>query len=167
MIAGHGKHRCLERVAFVREQIVVSPSFGFWNAQCVAHKIAGDQQQVRPNGIDDRAKSLRDQAAKAAANGRPRDTPPAASKASALASSPASAPAVKARKLSYKEQRELDELPKRIEVLEAEQKELGDFLARPESYSAEPDRAMKAQTRHAKIDEELLAALRAHLADTL
>ena len=65
----------------------------------------------------------------------------------------------RARKLSYKEQRELDELPKRIEALEAEQKELGEFLARPESYTAEPDRAMKAQLRHAKLDDELLAAL--------
>jgi ATP-binding cassette subfamily F protein uup len=100
----------------------------------------------------DRARALREQAAKAAASGKPKDTPPAAK---ALAA----APVAKARKLSYKEQRELDELPKRIEALEAEQKELGEFLAKPESYTAEPDRAMKAQSRHARIDDELLAAL--------
>jgi ATP-binding cassette subfamily F protein uup len=101
----------------------------------------------------DRAKLLRDQAARAS---KSKDTPPAAAKAVAA---PAAAPAAKARKLSYKEQRELDELPKRIEALENEQKELAEFLARPESYTAEPDRAMKAQTRHAKIDDELLIAL--------
>jgi ABC transport system ATP-binding/permease protein len=100
----------------------------------------------------DRAQAIRDQAARAA---RSKDTPPAAKPAVAA---PASA-VNKARKLSYKEQRELDELPTRIAALEAEQKELGEFLARPESYTAEPDRAMKAQTRHAKIDDELLSAL--------
>jgi ATP-binding cassette subfamily F protein uup len=99
----------------------------------------------------DRAKSLRDQAARA---GKAKDTPPAAK---AVAAAPAVA--TKARKLSYKEQRELDELPKRIEALETEQKELAEFLAKPESYTAEPDRAMKAQTRHSKIDDELLVAL--------
>ncbi|CAM5790013.1 ATP-binding cassette domain-containing protein [Rhizobacter fulvus] len=100
----------------------------------------------------DRANAIREQAARAA---RAKDTPPAARPA---APAPA-APAAKARKLSYKEQRELDELPKRIEALEAEQKELATFLAQPESYAKEADRAMKAQTRVAAIDDELLAAM--------
>jgi ATP-binding cassette subfamily F protein uup len=107
----------------------------------------------------DRARTLREQAAKAAASGKPKDTPRASDAPPAAKAVAAAAPATKPRKLSYKEQRELDELPKRIEALEAEQKELGEFLANPESYTAEPDRAMKAQTRHAKIDDELLAAL--------
>ena len=101
----------------------------------------------------DRARALRDQAARAA---RSKDTPPAAKAAAPVA---AAAPAAKARKLSYKEQRELDELPRRIEALEAEQKTLGEFLAQPAAYEKEPDRAMQAQVRHARIDEELLAAL--------
>ena len=101
----------------------------------------------------DRAQAIRDQAARAA---KSKDTPPAAK---AVASAPAAAVAAKARKLSYKEQRELDELPKKIEALEAEQKELASFLAQPESYAKEADRAMKAQTRHAKIDDELVAAM--------
>jgi ATP-binding cassette subfamily F protein uup len=99
----------------------------------------------------DRARSLREQALRAA--GKPKDTP-LAPKPSAVVPV-----ATKPRKLSYKEQRELDELPRRIEALEAEQKELAAFLARPESYAAEPDRAMKAQTRVAAIDDELLAAM--------
>jgi ABC transport system ATP-binding/permease protein len=100
----------------------------------------------------DRAQSLRDQAARAV---RSKDSPAAAKPAVAVVPVAAN----KARKLSYKEQRELDELPKKIEALEAEQAALASFLAQPESYTREADRAMKAQTRHAKIDDELLAAM--------
>ena len=100
----------------------------------------------------DRAQTIRDQAARAA---KSKSTPPAAK---AVAAAPAAA-AAKPRKLSYKEQRELDELPKKIEALEAEQRELAAFLAQPGSYTKDPDRAMKAQARHAKIDDELLAAM--------
>ena len=86
---------------------------------------------------------------------------PAAGKAPDKASAPiaAKAAAAKPRKLSYKEQRELDELPGLIETLEAEQKELGDLLAKPEFYASEPKRAADAQLRYAQIDEELMAAL--------
>jgi ABC transport system ATP-binding/permease protein len=100
----------------------------------------------------DRAKLLRDQATRAA--GKAKDTP-----ASPKAAVAAPVAATKPRKLSYKEQRELDELPKRIETLEAEQKEIAAFLAQPESYTKEADRAMKAQARVAVIDDELLAAM--------
>ncbi|WP_280153659.1 ATP-binding cassette domain-containing protein [Piscinibacter sp. XHJ-5] len=71
---------------------------------------------------------------------------------------PAKVPARRG-KLSYKEQRELDELPALIEALEAEQKELGDLLAKPELYASEPKRAADAQVRYAQIDAELTAAL--------
>ncbi len=73
---------------------------------------------------------------------------------------PAPAPAAnKPRKLSYKEQRELDELPARIEALEAEQKRLLELLADPQAYARDPQAAIAAQQRHAQIDDELLAAL--------
>ena len=71
---------------------------------------------------------------------------------------PAAAPA-KARKLSYKEQRELDQLPAAIEALEAEQKTLGSLLADGSIYAADPGRAAQAQARHAAIDDALLRAL--------
>jgi ATP-binding cassette subfamily F protein uup len=71
----------------------------------------------------------------------------------------AAAAAAKPRKLSYKEQRELAELPARIDALEAEQKSLADFLAKADSYAKEPQRAVDAQKRHAEIDDLLLAAL--------
>jgi ATP-binding cassette subfamily F protein uup len=65
----------------------------------------------------------------------------------------------KPRKLGYKEQRELDALPARIEALEAEQKDLAALLASAELYAEDPVRAEAAQMRYAQIDDELLAAL--------
>jgi len=95
----------------------------------------------------DRARSLRDKAARAA----PAPTPPAAA--------PAAAPApVKKAKLSYKEQRELDGLPARIEALEAEQAQLAEQLSGVEIYS-DAKRLAAAQARTTAIDEELMAAL--------
>ena len=67
--------------------------------------------------------------------------------------------AAKPRKLGYKEQRELDALPARIEALEAEQKDLAALLASAELYAEDPVRAEAAQMRYAQIDDELLAAL--------
>ncbi|MEW6558683.1 MAG: ATP-binding cassette domain-containing protein [Pseudomonadota bacterium] len=63
------------------------------------------------------------------------------------------------RKLSYKEQRELQELPGRIAALEAEQKSLSDQLADPASYTSGNARIREMQERYAQIDEELLHAL--------
>ncbi len=87
-----------------------------------------------------------------------RGAAPAAEKPAAT-SAPAPAPAPKARKLSYKEQRELDELPARIEALEAEQKSLNELLADPQSYMKDPQRMASAHQRVAQIDEQLMAAL--------
>jgi ATP-binding cassette subfamily F protein uup len=67
--------------------------------------------------------------------------------------------AAKPRKLSYKEQRELDELPQRIDALEVEQKQLAEYLGRAEAYTQEPDRVAASQRRHAEIDAQLIAAL--------
>ena len=99
----------------------------------------------------ERARTLREQAARTSAVDRPKE--------SVAAPKPSVAPAAKPRKLSYKEQRELDELPQRIEALEAEQKSLGELLADARVYSSDPPRAAQAQARHARIDDELLLAL--------
>ena len=77
-------------------------------------------------------KSIRDQAAKAE---RAAATPPKAAAASAAAPAAAAKPSVKPRKLSYKEQRELDELPARIEALEAEQAKLVRLLSDADAYT--------------------------------
>ncbi len=85
---------------------------------------------------------------------------PAAEKTAAPVPAPVpAAPANKPRKLSYKEQRELDELPVRIEALEAEQKQLNDLLADPSGYVKDPQRMTDAHRRVAEIDELLMTAL--------
>ena len=99
----------------------------------------------------------------------------AAGKAAALAAKPKTdtkaspvssmtAPAVKAdvkpKKLSYKEQKELDELPILISNLEAEQKTISEKLANGDFYiTATPDDIKKLNNRFAEIDELLLVAL--------
>jgi len=94
-------------------------------------------------------------------------------RAQALAVAAAPAPAAAARpsnatpdkpvpartKLSYKEQRELDALPARIEVLETEQKELSQLLATGELYVKERQRVPALQARLQSIEAELLQAL--------
>ena len=63
------------------------------------------------------------------------------------------------RKLSYKEQRELQELPDRIAALEAEQKVLGDRLADPALYKSPPQVVTEMQGRFAQIEQALMEAL--------
>ncbi|HSC63433.1 MAG TPA: ATP-binding cassette domain-containing protein [Caldimonas sp.] len=113
-----------------------------------------------------RAAGLRDGVARTAAAASPRaaSVAPARTTASLATAPAAAAPAraaatAKPRKLSYKEQRELDALPARIEALEAEQKELGALLASADFYAEDPVRAEAAQMRYAQIDDELLVAL--------
>ncbi len=79
----------------------------------------------------------------------------AAPVAAAMVEAPRTAP----RKLSFKEQREYDELPSRIEALEDEQRALAERLASSELYIQEPHRVAELQARHDVIDEELLAAM--------
>ena len=106
-------------------------------------------------GIDDwRVQRARMLAAQAAAA---KPVPAASPAAAAVAAAPA--PAAKARKLSYKEKREFEELPARIAALESEQKTLSAQLASPELYTGPADQAAAMQARFAQIDDELLAAL--------
>jgi ATP-binding cassette subfamily F protein uup len=60
------------------------------------------------------------------------------------------------KKLSYKEQRELGELPARIEALEAEQSRLSGEIGSSALYSEAPGRIAEVTARHAAIDAELL-----------
>jgi ATP-binding cassette subfamily F protein uup len=94
-------------------------------------------------------------AAKAARNA-PAPTP---AKAVATAPAPAAVPAVVKRKLSYKEQRELDGLPAQIAALEAEQAALNEALAGTALYAGPADKIAAAHTRHAAIDDELLVLM--------
>jgi ABC transport system ATP-binding/permease protein len=65
----------------------------------------------------------------------------------------------KTRKLSFKEQRDLDELPKKIETMEAEQAEIRAQLADGTIYSKDATLALQLTQRDAELDELLLAAM--------
>jgi ATP-binding cassette subfamily F protein uup len=69
------------------------------------------------------------------------------------------APSAKTRKLSFKEQRELDTLPARIAELEAEQKAIHAALADGRLYASDNARALQLSSRNAQIDDELMVAL--------
>jgi ATP-binding cassette subfamily F protein uup len=84
--------------------------------------------------------------------------PSASTKPVAAASSPVAVTSPR-RKLSYKEQRELEALPQRIEALEAEQKAIDSSLADGSLYASDPARAAALATRHAEIESELMDAL--------
>jgi ATP-binding cassette subfamily F protein uup len=62
-------------------------------------------------------------------------------------------------KLGYKEKRELDALPARIEALETEQRAIDGQLAEPAFFIAEPRRAAELAARHAQIEDELMQCL--------
>ena len=63
------------------------------------------------------------------------------------------------KKLSYKEQKELEQLPATIETLEVEQKMLNEQLADGSLYASDGIKATAMMTRVAAIEEELLLAL--------
>jgi len=70
------------------------------------------------------------------------------------------APAKDRKGLNYKEQRELSELPKRIETLESEQAKLSTELSDPNLYTREREKARAMQDRVAAIERELGEAYR-------
>ena len=93
----------------------------------------------------------RDQAAKpaAAATAKPLAEPAPA----------ANAPAARTRKLSFKEQRELDGLPAAIAALEAEQASITEALADGSLFAKDNAKALALTSRSAQIDDALMVAL--------
>ena len=63
------------------------------------------------------------------------------------------------RKLSYKEQRELDQLPAEIKQLEDEQAALQKSLAEGNIFRDNPSEGARITVRIAAIEEELMTAL--------
>jgi ATP-binding cassette subfamily F protein uup len=102
----------------------------------------------------ERARSLLPQAKPAAT---------VAAKAASETAKPAPAtvvsPAAKTRKLSYKEQRELEALPALIASLEAEHKETQAALSDNSLYASDPAKVAQIHKRDAEIEEALMAAL--------
>jgi len=79
----------------------------------------------------------------------------ASSNSGASSSSASSAPAVKTRKLSFKDQRELEQLPEQIAQLEKRQKELQAEISVPGFYQSAGDKIARATTELAKVGEKL------------
>jgi ABC transport system ATP-binding/permease protein len=97
------------------------------------------------------------QAARTAA-AKPKVAPPAPAPAPAPVAAAPAASAPK-RKLSYKEQRELDALPAQIEALEAEQAQLAAQMADGSLYTQSAERIAAGTQRAAQLDDELLALM--------
>jgi ATP-binding cassette subfamily F protein uup len=97
---------------------------------------------------------LRQRPAAAPALGAPKLTPQVAKTPAA----PVAVPAVTARKLSFKEQRELEALPKRIETLDAEVAALTATIQDPEFYRQGPDAVNATNARLSAIELELAQA---------
>ena len=87
---------------------------------------------------------------------RQRKLPSSARSAATAAAAPAPAQS-KARRMSYKDQRELSLLPARIEALESEQKELQGRIADPTWFRADQPRATDALQHLQALEAELSA----------
>ena len=101
---------------------------------------------------------------------KPGEAAPASAKPSAAAkpASPGKNAAVTAKlaadtpakkKLSYKDQRELEGLPAAIQQLEAQQKAIEQELYDGTLYTRDAKRAAELNARNSKIEEELMDAL--------
>lgn len=67
--------------------------------------------------------------------------------------------ATRRKKLSYKDQRELYELPSRIALLENEQAQISSRLNDPELYKGDPSEGIRLNQRFAEIEEELMQCI--------
>ncbi|MDI9332604.1 MAG: ATP-binding cassette domain-containing protein [Alphaproteobacteria bacterium] len=89
----------------------------------------------------------------------PAPSPPAKETSESSPAIPGASGARLSRKLSYKEQRELEGLPAKMETLEQEQSTLRSALADPEIYTRDPMGAARMHERDAAIEEELIQCL--------
>jgi ATP-binding cassette subfamily F protein uup len=90
---------------------------------------------------------------------RAQPTPAKTAQAAPNTAAPAKAPAPeKPRKLSYKDQRELDALPQKIEALEAERDAINADMSSPEFYQQDAKAVSAVQERLAAVDAELETA---------
>ena len=118
-------------------QVIVSEGEGYWREYVGGYT---DWERQRPT-----------QAALSASRNSARTEAPAPVVATATVA--------KQKKLSYKEQRELEELPNIMAKLEDEQAVLAGQLSHPDFYKKTPAEGKRLNARMAEIEQELLAAL--------
>ncbi|MDO8299094.1 ATP-binding cassette domain-containing protein [Lacisediminimonas sp.] len=117
-------------------QVFVAEGEGSWREYVGGYS---DWERMRPAQIELAAKAARQE-----------------QKPSAAAAPVAAAGAGRQKKLSYREQRDLEELPKLIAGLEAEQKSITVRLADAELYKSQPDEVQRLNQRFAEIDTLLM-----------
>jgi ATP-binding cassette subfamily F protein uup len=117
-------------------QVIVSEGAGLWREYVGGYS---DWERVRAN----------------AANA----PKPVAAKTEAAVKGAPMAVAGKQKKLSYKEQRELDELPLLIASLENEQNAISAKLADPDLYKQKAEDVKQMHQRFAEIDQKLMESL--------
>jgi ATP-binding cassette subfamily F protein uup len=130
----------------VATQVLVAEGDGHWREY-----VGGYSDWLRMRAAPSPQASSNDQLR----GGRGRDGGPATGP---IPSTPA-APAVRPRKLGFKEQRELQELPARIAALETEQAALAAAIADPAYYSRDVKAQRTDQDRLQSIETELFALL--------
>ena len=130
-------------------QVIVAEGAGGWREYIGGYS---DWERVRPNPA---AGARADN--KAAATGAT-VAATAASKTSATMT-PAATIVAKAKKLSFKEQRDLDALPLLLAQLEAEQAQISQRLADPDLYKQSAGEVQKLHARYAQLDTELTQTL--------
>ena len=118
-------------------QVIVAEGDGRWQEYIGGYS---DWERVRPS---------------APTTAQPKPAPKAEPKPAAQAA----APAAKPKKLSYKEQRDLEQLPTMIAQLEEEQKNITERLADPALYTQQPEEVKRLNQRFAEIDASLLEML--------
>jgi len=126
-------------------QVIVAEGQGQWREY-----VGGYSDWERVKALEPKAAAPAPAAPKAAPAPAPAAEAPAAATASASA---------KKVKLSYKEQRELEELPKLIASLEDEQALITAQLNAPDFYKTNPADARRINARYSEIDEQLMEAL--------
>jgi ATP-binding cassette subfamily F protein uup len=126
-------------------QVIVSEGSGKWREYVGGYT---DWERQRPS-----------QQATASKPGQKQEAPANVPQGASADNASAQAPAGKQKKLSYKEQRELDELPKLIASLEDEQAVLNGQLSHPDFYKKTPAEAKRLNSRVAEIETLLLEAL--------
>ncbi|MFM7670709.1 MAG: ATP-binding cassette domain-containing protein [Betaproteobacteria bacterium] len=155
-------------------QVFVAEGEGIWREYIGGYR---DWERVRaPGSVVEQKKSTTRQPARSSPSSssspssqasHPSDASQAAGDMTAMASTPdafgtvpqGATPMAKPKKLSFKEQRELEQLPQLIEQLENEQNAITARLADPSLYRQAPSEAQQLNQRYAEIDTLLLQAL--------
>jgi ATP-binding cassette subfamily F protein uup len=128
----------------VATQVLVAEGEGLWKEYIGGYE---DWERVRKPQVETMPKETKDAA-----------KPPAVTSVKAKEQT-SDVTTNKPKKLSFKEQRELEHIPTQIAELEAEQASISERLADPELYRTQPEDVQKLNQRFAEIDQLLMESL--------